>query len=230
MTTSTSSDPSSHPPAALFLDVAQTLLGKPDLLPALQGVLASFGHQVAPADLAFLHRMISEATEFPDHTTRTFYDAFNARLLHALAIRPHAALLDAIFAACKGLPWAPYADVVHLQSVQVPVGILSNWDLGLRDQLSAQLPWLTPRWIFGSAECGLRKPMAGFFQRAAAASGLPPAAIAYVGDSPALDIAPALAQGWRAVLIDRGNHYPHADCPRIRDFGELSALLALRQG
>lgn len=224
MTTFTSSEPV----AALFLDVAQTLLGKPGLMPAIGAVLTRFGHRVKLPELALRHRLLCEATTFPDHTTRDFYQTFNTRLLHALAIRPHADLLDAMFAACRGLPWSPFADVAHLQGIRLPIGILSNWDLGLRAQLSTQLPWLAPRWLLGSAECGLRKPDPGFFQRATEASGLSPETIAYVGDSPALDIAPALALGWRAMLIDREDFYPHADCPRIRDFSELSARLALR--
>ena len=55
-----------------------------------------------------------------------------------------------------------------------------------------------------SAAWGLHKPDPAFFARVAAELGLPPAAIAYVGDRVDNDVRPAAAAGMVAVFVRRG--------------------------
>jgi FMN phosphatase YigB (HAD superfamily) len=55
-----------------------------------------------------------------------------------------------------------------------------------------------------SAAWGVEKPSPAFFARIAAELGLPPAAIAYVGDRVDNDVGPAAAAGMCAVFVRRG--------------------------
>jgi putative hydrolase of the HAD superfamily len=47
----------------------------------------------------------------------------------------------------------------------------------------------------------------------------------YIGDQYKIDIAGARAAGIKAVLIDRDDFFPEADCPRIRGLGEVAGYV-----
>jgi FMN phosphatase YigB (HAD superfamily) len=208
----------------VFFDVANTLLHKPGLYPAMLRALRAHGANVPARLLLERHRLLSEAVMFPDRTSRHFYDEFNAHLLRSLGIAPTDPLLDGLFSACSYLPWEVFPDTDQLDSLALPIGILSNWDASLQERLS-MLGRIRPLWIFGSSQQRLRKPDPAFFRLAIDATGVPPADIAVVGDSLRLDIEPALRLGMQAFLIDRDDLYPTATVQRIRHFGELRALL-----
>jgi len=106
------------------------------------------------------------------------------------------------------------------------VGILSNWDTSLPDHV-ATISSFTPTWTIGSQSSALRKPDLRFFELILEATGLPADRIAFVGDSPYLDIEPALHLGMRAILIDRGGHYPSTNFRSIRDFSALGHALCV---
>jgi HAD superfamily hydrolase (TIGR01509 family) len=80
-----------------------------------------------------------------------------------------------------------------------------------------------------SGRWGVEKPAQAFFDRVAAAAGLPPDEIAYVGDRVDNDVAPAVAAGMIAVHIRRGPwghlHEPPPDAIRIGSLDELPAAL-----
>ncbi len=59
-------------------------------------------------------------------------------------------------------------------------------------------------YLASSASWGVEKPAPEFFARVAELAGLPPAAIAYVGDRVDNDVAPAARAGMRAVFLLRG--------------------------
>ncbi|HVM29335.1 MAG TPA: HAD family hydrolase [Candidatus Limnocylindrales bacterium] len=64
---------------------------------------------------------------------------------------------------------------------------------------------IDPEVMAMSEELGLRKPEPAFFQRALEMMGQPPPSeVAYVGDRPDNDVAPAAAAGMRAVWLRRG--------------------------
>jgi HAD superfamily hydrolase (TIGR01493 family) len=212
------------PTSAIFLDVANTLLHKPALYPAIGKVLADAGIDVPEALLANRHRLLSEAIAFPDRTSRAFYEQFNAQLLRALGVAAQPELLDALYAACSYLPWAPFPDVACLESLAPPLGALSNWDRSLPEKLEP-LTGLTFHWILGSEEQQVRKPDPAFFQKVLDTTGLPAREVVYVGDSVMLDVEPARTMGMRAYLIDRDDLYPHGNLPRLRSFAELGAVL-----
>lgn len=205
---------------AIFFDVAHTLLEKPAVMPALHAAMARHGIDVPMPELQARHRLLMEAIVFPDRTSRDFYADFNAALVRAVGAMPTEALLDDMFTSCSYQPWVPYTDVHAIQRIDLPRGILSNWDSSLKDRLGSLLR-MDFDWILGSEEQSLRKPDSAFFRLMLESTGLAPARIAYVGDSMRLDIEPALRMGFNAILLDRDNLFPHSPLARITSLDQL---------
>jgi putative hydrolase of the HAD superfamily len=92
--------------------------------------------------------------------------------------------------------------------------------LGIRDRFEV---------LLCSDELGFAKPAPEAFRAACDAMGLPPAAVAYVGDRPDKDAAAADAAGLTGVWVDRGTLPARPDAPpgvrRITTLAELPALL-----
>lgn len=205
-----------------YFDVANTLLEKRGLFETMAAVFAETGSIVQEDLLRERHKILSEAIRFPDKTNRAFYDDFNARLCLAVGVLPHPTLLDQLYDRCRALPWRPFDDTAALRQMTVPLGILSNWDLSLEQKLLGQMdPGIRFVRVLGSQSCGVAKPDPAFF--AAALKDLPCDAreVLFVGDSLALDVAPALACGMDAVLLDRPNLFASYTGKKIRSLFEL---------
>lgn len=209
---------------AIFLDAANTLVHKPQLYPNMQRVLHAHGVDVGLEHLTRQHRFLSEAKVFPDRTSRDFYVEFNSELVRSLGILPTPELLGELFKACSYLPWEAFPDVAHLKALELPLGVLSNWNTQLPETLSL-IPGLRFAWVLGSEQLGLRKPDAAFYGRVLEASKLESREIIYIGDSMRLDVEPALKLGFKAALIDRDNLYIHANVPRLTSLTQISTLL-----
>src|SRR5688572_3953773 len=113
---------------AIFFDVANTLLHKPSVFSTIKNTLAAHGHAIDLRILEKRHKLLSEVIVFPDKTTREFYAAFNTELLYALGIVPSKPLVNEIFEKCSYLPWEPCRDAAIVDSLNLPLGIISNWD------------------------------------------------------------------------------------------------------
>jgi FMN phosphatase YigB (HAD superfamily) len=209
---------------AIFFDVANTLLHKPGLYPAINDALLDHSITVPYTKLLASHRFLSEVILFPDLTSSSFYRDFNSHLLRSFGVAPTEELLDAIFSACTYLPWTPFPDTAYLASIKLPMGVLSNWDASLREKLSL-IANTRFDWILGSAEQGLRKPDPDFFKKALHTTGLEAGEVIYIGDSMRLDIEPALRLGMNAILLDRDELYPGSTVPRIKNLGEIAGVL-----
>lgn len=209
---------------AIFFDVANTLLHKPGLYPAINSVLLDHGIIVPCAKIFTTHRFLSEVILFPDRTSSSFYRDFNSHLMRSFGVVPTDKLLDALFSACSYLLWAPFPDAEYLASIPLPMGVLSNWDTSLREKLSL-IDNTRFDWILGSADQCLRKPDVNFFRKILQATGLEAGEVLYVGDSMRLDIEPALHLGMNAILLDRDELYPSSIVPRIKNLGEIVGLL-----
>ncbi|MBX2826882.1 MAG: HAD-IA family hydrolase [Flavobacteriaceae bacterium] len=192
----------------LLFDVANTLLHKPLLWDRMEQVLFNHGHVIPQTELRHRHKLVSECYTFPDRTSEGFYKEFNATFLRAFGMVPDDALLDALFIACKNLPWEPFDDVGFLRDYEGEIGVLSNFNRGLKPLLKDTLPELNFSHIIVSEEEGVAKPNALFFQKAISEIGYDPSEILYIGDSVKLDIEPALDLGMQARLIDRDACYP----------------------
>lgn len=206
---------------AIFFDVANTLLHKPGLYPAIHNVLLNYGVNVSYSKLVRSHRFLSEVIPFPDKTSRDFYRDFNSHLVRSFGIVPTHQLLDALFSACTDLPWVPFSDTNYLTSIKLPIGIISNWDTSLQQKLSLIF---TTRfdWILCSAEQSSRKPDLDFYRKIFHVTGLKADEIVYVGDSVRLDVEPALSLGINAILLDRDELYPDSTVPRIKSISEIT--------
>ncbi len=190
----------------ILFDACDTLIYKPALWENWQTVLQKNGYQIADLELQKVHKLLSEAIVFPDRTSAAFYEEFNAKILYALGIIPTAKLLAEIFAACQYLPWVACADTAILSDLNVPIGVLSNFNKTLPQKLGDLFGNIFQD-VFVSEVLGVAKPRLEFYQKAIENIGLPANEILYIGDSLRLDIAPALAVGLKPLLIDRGGFF-----------------------
>jgi FMN phosphatase YigB (HAD superfamily) len=207
-------------PSFIYFDLADTLLEKPDLFPAIQRVLTRHQIVVEEKTLRRAHYRAREAQPFPPRTSQDFFRGFNARFLELLGVAADEALALEIFAACKNLPWRPFADVTALERLPVPYGILSNWDGTVEEKVRTLLPYPF-RFVLGSHASGVAKPDLAFFRLATERAGVPPASLVFVGDSIALDVSPAAALGARAVLLDRFDVQPDFRGERVTSLHEI---------
>ncbi|HSP14201.1 MAG TPA: HAD family hydrolase [Thermoanaerobaculia bacterium] len=80
--------------------------------------------------------------------------------------------------------------------------------------------------IFDSAVEKLEKPDPRFFRLALERAGARPQTTVHVGDLYHVDVVGARSAGLSAILVDEGDLQRDADCPRIRNVGELPGFLA----
>lgn len=209
----------------VLFDVADTLLHKPALWETIKSTLANAGVTVEITVIARAHRATRELLTVPDRTGRDFYLTFNARFLEVLGVLPTNELVEQIYLNCRSLPWAPFADTAVLKELGLPIGIVSNWNSTLREQLETHFPELMFSPIVVSEEHGTAKPDLQIYMAAVHRTGLCPNEILFIGDSIRLDMVPAIHAGLTALLIDRQVLYPFYNGFRIEDFSELPALL-----
>jgi FMN phosphatase YigB (HAD superfamily) len=209
---------------AVFFDVAQTLLFKPDLYKNISDVLNSYGIKIPLDKLIFIHKLFSETVEFPDRTSKFFYENFNKEFLYQLGIISSPKMINDIFDACNYLQWEKFEDTFFLKSINLPMGIISNWDKTLSEKLTKYFD-VKFSWILGSQEERLKKPSIEFYKRIIECTNLNPSEILYIGDSVKLDIEPASALGINTLLIDRINLYEGSPLVRIKNLSEISNFI-----
>lgn len=118
-----------------------------------------------------------------------------------------------------------------LRAAGYRIGIAGNQPAAIEGFLRAS--GLPADVVASSEGWGVEKPSPAFFTRVAAAAGLPPAKIAYVGDRVDNDVLPTNAAGMASVFLPRGPWGAiHAAWPeaaqaarRIASLGELTAAL-----
>jgi len=101
--------------------------------------------------------------------------------------------------------WRPVPRGVTLAQTAIDAGLVvavaSNFD----ERLLSIAPHLDPLTrvdgVFPSSEIGWRKPAAEFFHHVERRLERRPEQLLYVGDDPELDVAAAVAAGWRAMLV-----------------------------
>jgi len=116
--------------------------------------------------------------------------------------------------------------LLRLRKHGIPLGIISNWESWLLTLLEATGLAQFFSHVVISGVCGLEKPDPRIFVRALQESGLQAAEVAYVGDRPDHDIAPALRPGLNPVLLDRARrHPPDPVYQRVESLDELCSML-----
>lgn len=119
-----------------------------------------------------------------------------------------------------------------LDSIGVTIAIVTNSG-GYAEDLLRGLgicqvgpgPLPTVAAVFDSAIIGYEKPDPRIFEHALAHLGIEPTVTIHVGDTPAADVAGAMAAGIRPVLIDPYDAHPNLPHPRIRSFAEIVPLV-----
>lgn len=205
-----------------FLDVANTLLHKPGILDGWLEVLQGDGHEVDREMLRRVHKLVSELVEFPDRTSKSFYEEFNAKILISLGLEPNPLLLEKLFSRLSYAAWEPFEDTQYLKSIDQPLGIISNWDRSLVSKL--EIIGLSFNPIVGSEELGFKKPHPDIFKAALSHLGESYDQIYYVGDSIQLDMIPARKAGLIPILIDRYDDYPYFKGMKIASFQPLMSF------
>ena len=124
-----------------------------------------------------------------------------------------------------------------LRAAGYVVGVAGNQPPSVTEDLFGSLDVVVDV-VASSAAWGVEKPSPEFFARVAAAAGVAPSEVAYVGDRVDNDVVPAKAAGMTAVFLRRGPWgYVHATWPeaagadlRIESLAELPAALASLRG
>jgi HAD superfamily hydrolase (TIGR01509 family) len=101
-----------------------------------------------------------------------------------------------------------------LRGVGFRLGVLANQPSSARTDLERAGLSALCEGVWLSGEVGLAKPDPAFFRLALGAWALEPGRVAYVGDRPDNDVAPAKALGLATVRLCRG---PHAEQPPRSD-------------
>jgi putative hydrolase of the HAD superfamily len=112
--------------------------------------------------------------------------------------------------------------LTQLRAHGLHLGVLSNFPPHLEDTLKLHGIHGYFDFFVVSSLVGMEKPDPAIFELAIARAGVPKEVILYVGDNPDDDIRGAQTAGLSAILIDRDDHWPEADCVRIRSLSELS--------
>ena len=207
----------------VLFDAANTLIHKPLLWERFQLALKKFNYNITDISLRQQHKLVSERIKFPDQTSKEFYRHFNAELLISLGISPDKELLDEIFALCTYLPWEKFDDTKILGSLNLPLGVLSNFNNTLNNTLDKEFGSIFKH-VLISENYGVAKPNIKFYEIAVKEIGIDPKNILYIGDSIQLDIEPAEKISIKSVLIDRDNVYPNYK-NRISSLDELKEYL-----
>ncbi|RMG34387.1 MAG: HAD family hydrolase [Planctomycetota bacterium] len=128
--------------------------------------------------------------------------------------------------------WRVFDDVAlgltKLDRTGYALAAASNFDRRLH-AVRRGLPELAPlRTVFTSTDLGVRKPSGDFFHRLCRRLRCPPQRVAYVGDDPRDDVAPARRIGMPVIWLDRrppaaASPAPAAFVPRIPALADTGA-------
>jgi putative hydrolase of the HAD superfamily len=229
------------PVRAVLFDAGETLVHPAPSFPELfTRVLSTRGIERSPeavieASRAVFHRFSEAArdndlwTTSPEASAR-FWKSVYARMIRELDIGAADGLADTLYEAFTDQRnYALFDDVAAtldaLEAAGLALGIVSNFEAWLEDLLGS----LGVRERFGvrviSGREGIEKPDPRIFTLAIERLGIDARDVAYVGDNPEFDIAPAHALGMTPVLIDRRGRFPDADGIRITDLRELAPIV-----
>lgn len=208
----------------ILFDAANTLIYKPDLYDKIINVLKIYGFNINRKELITRHKILSEIINFPDRTSKEFYNFFNSELLIILGIIPREEILDSLFVECSYLPWKVFEDVIYLKDIKVKKAVLSNFNSSLEKLLQDLIGENLFSEMIVSEKEKVRKPDLDFYQLALNKLGVLPSEILYIGDSLKLDIIPAQKLGINTLIIDRDNLYTNS-INRISNFKEILDII-----
>jgi HAD superfamily hydrolase (TIGR01509 family) len=207
-----------HAFRAVLLDLDDTLYDRRRAFEAWAHALArsQLGRALDPEELAALHRHDARG-----HRPRGELAADARRL--GLSIDP----LRLPFQLAEYLEPEPLVrEALGELAGRLRLAIVTNGGAAQRTKLARLGLASVPHAIFVSGELGVAKPDPAMFEHALRWAGVPADATLFVGDHPAIDLAPAAALGMATAWRVRGE-WPDSLAPptyritRIAELGEL---------
>jgi len=218
---------------AVLLDAYGTLVTLDDPSGRLEGLLAAEGHvhppqRVRAALSAEIVHYRAHHDEGRDRATLASLRLMCAGVLAEVLgddVPPLPRLTEILVDALR---FELLPDVVPaldaLAAAGLRLGVVSNWDCGLREVLDGLGIGDRFAAVSASAVVGARKPDPAIFRAALDTLGVAPERALHCGDLPRYDCAGATAAGVRAVLVDRAGDLHPGPCPRIPSLAELLPL------
>jgi HAD superfamily hydrolase (TIGR01509 family) len=195
--------------AGILFDVGYCLMDEtPRLTHALAWLADALGAAGTPRAASDLHAAYLAACRRPDPGEPSLL----VQTLRSLGIPTEttAALRRAV--PWDAVPFGAYPDAVpalrDLRAAGFRLGVLANQPASARADLDRAGVTDLCHGVWLSGSVGLAKPDPAFFRVALDAWALAPQHVAYVGDRPDNDVAPARTLGLTAVRLRRG---PHAE-------------------
>lgn len=226
----------------VFFDAGDTLLRPhPSFEELFASVCTRRGHAVTPSDVVKVReRMaphlvdIAEATGVDNpslsaEASLAFWSFLYRRFLEELGIE-NEGLVDELFSVFSSSASYKLFDdalpaVGELRSSGYRLGLISNFETWLEDMLvELELGGVFDPIVISGRE-GIEKPDPALYRIAVERAGVDPSSSVHVGDSPKMDIEPALDVGLKAVLLDRHDRYPGVPYPRIASLAELTETI-----
>jgi putative hydrolase of the HAD superfamily len=226
----------------VFFDAGETLLHPHPSFPELfSEVCRRNGVDVAAEEVSRAQERLAphlvdldesirvDAPSLDPEASRRFWSYLYRRLLQEVGA-PDERLVDELYRTFSHISsYKLFDDVLpvldRLGAIGYRMGLISNFERWLEEMLvELEVGHRFEVAVISGIE-GVEKPDPGIYRSALERAGVDPARAAHVGDSPELDIAPALAVGMTGVLVDRVGRYPDASGPRVRSLAELPEVL-----
>jgi HAD superfamily hydrolase (TIGR01509 family) len=194
-------------PAGVLFDVGYCLMDESRRLDhALAWLARALAAEGAPRDPADLHAAYRAACLQPDPREPSLL----VQMLRSLGVPA-----ETTAGLRRGVPWdavplEPYPETVmvlrELRAAGFRLGVVANQPASAQGDLDRAGITALCDGVWLSAAVGLSKPDPAFFRLALDAWTLPPGRVAYVGDRPDNDVAPAKRLGLFTVRVHRGPH------------------------
>lgn len=227
----------------VFLDAGETILHPHPSFPELFAYVAE--HHGTPVEVQEVRtvqeRLAPHLVDLADETgveepslspdaSRAFWTYLYRRLLKELGIEDES-LVEKLYSTFSSVSsYALFDDALAtlraLQNDGYRLGLISNFEYWLEEMLvELEVGHLFDVSVISGIE-GVEKPDPAIYELALERAGVAPERAVHVGDSPAMDIAPASAVGMTAVLLDRKGLYDGARGLRIESLEDLPRIVA----
>jgi putative hydrolase of the HAD superfamily len=166
---------------------------------------------------------------------KPFWLEFNSRVLEGIGVDTRSEEVVSELSKSFGAlvtdeeKWKDYPDtrplLEDLCRRDIEVGLISN-ATNLARKVLRRLDlekYFDP--IVISSEIGHRKPSREIFDEALDRAGAAPSRSIYIGDKPAVDVLGAKKAGMNAILVDREDTFPEAQCFRVRDLNAIRTFV-----
>jgi len=164
----------------------------------------------------------------------SFWLNFTRRRLIALGLHPSRAIdLSKEVSAYMAEAYKPQVHVAddlrgmlpELQNAGYVLGVVSNREKPYQNELEEMGLDSHFKFSLAGGEVSSYKPEPDIFLRALEMAGTHAHETIYVGDNYFADVVGARRAGLRPVLYDPGSLFPESECPAIKSFDELKAVI-----